>query len=73
MRQGGLYTLVMAGSALILSVALSCEAVSATMKSTKKRATPTITQEQAKKICAKQYGLFYKAEVRKGNQVICYI
>lgn len=54
-------------AAIGLSVVLSSEAATAT-----KKKPPTITQEQAKKICAKAYGLFYKAVVRNG-QVICYI
>lgn len=63
---------VAAGCALALLVALSSEATSATKKKPQKPPTQTITQEQARKICAKAYGLFYKAEVRRG-QVICYI
>ncbi|MFO0993023.1 MAG: hypothetical protein U1E67_13950 [Hyphomicrobiales bacterium] len=63
---------LMAGCALALLVALSSEGASATKKKPQKPPPPAITQEQARKICAKAYGLFYKAEVRRG-QVICYI
>lgn len=63
---------LIAGCVLALLVAFSSEGYSATKKKTQKPPPPAITQEQARKICAKAYGLFYKAEVRRG-QVICYI
>jgi len=63
---------LLAASALAIWVTLSCEVASATKKNTQKPRAPAITQEEAKKICAKAYGLFYKAVVRNG-QVICYI
>lgn len=60
-------TCVLAASALAIWATLSVDVAAAT-----KKKPPAITQEQAKKICIKAYGVIYKAVVRNG-QVICYI
>ena len=68
----GIKTPIITGALLFFCIAASSELASATKKPTQKPRAPAIMQEEAKKICAKAYGLFYKAVVRN-EQVICNI